>query len=103
MPMERDVIILYGTWRGWTNSRVADALKCSTKTVGRRRLQLLVEPRLIFLCPVLHQALRGKKKVWCCEFCSASMLGPERNAREHVASHIVSRERIALSGVMPED
>ena len=103
LPMERDLVILYGTWRGWTIRMIADALKCSTKTVSRRRLRLLVKPKMIFMCPVLHQGLRGKKKVWRCQFCSASMLGTERKAREHVASHIVSRERIALSGVMPED
>ena len=103
LPMERDLIILHGMWRGWTNPMMANALKCSTKTVSRRRIQLLVEPKLIFMCPVLHQGLRGKKKVWRCEFCSASMLGSERKAREHVASHIVSRERIWLSGVMPDD
>ena len=86
-PMERDLVILYGTWRGWSNLVIADALKCSAKSVSRWRLRLSTEPKQIFRYPVLHQGLRGNKKLWRCEACSASMLGSERKAREHVAAH----------------
>ena len=37
LPMDSDLIILYGTWRGWTDPVIADALRCSTGTVSRRR------------------------------------------------------------------
>ena len=100
MQMERDLIVLYGLYRGWNNSVTAEALRCHPRTVSRRCNQLMLDPRLIFICPVLHRGLRGNKPVWRCEFCSASMLGSERKAREHVASHVVSKDVMFMSGVM---
>ena len=103
MMMERDLIILYGMYHGWSNRVIAETLRCHPRTVSRHSRQLILEPKLIFRCPVLHQGLRGIKKLWRCEVCSASMLGSERKAREHVASHFFSKEMIAFRGVMPDD
>lgn len=91
MQMERDIVILWGMYRGWSNPVIADALRCSTKTVERFRHRLLRNPGLIFLCPVLHKEHKGGKPLWRCEVCSVSMSCSEPKAREHVIAHILSR------------
>ena len=57
----------------------------------------------IFRCPVLRKVLRGDKPLWTCQFCEEEMRGSEKKAREHVASHVLSPDIIALNGVMPRD
>ena len=101
--MERDIVVLWGMYRGWSNPVIADAVKSSVSTVERLRRRFAQDPSLVFNCPVLQQGIRGTKPLWRCEFCGASLLVTEKEAREHVAGHLFSKEILALQGVMPAD
>jgi len=99
-PMERDIVILWGMYRGWRNAPIARKLGLSPHTVRRRRLELGRNPALIFNLPVLYKGYKWNKSFYRCEFCGEMMVGvEEEEAREHVARHIVTGEVISMSGV----
>ena len=102
LGMERDIVVLWGMYRGWSNRVIADATRASGRTIRRLVRRFANRPSLIFECPILHQGLRGKRRLYRCEFCGALMVISERKAREHVASHLFPREVIAVHGVMPQ-
>lgn len=97
--MERNLVVLWAMYRGWTTPVTAEKLGVHASTVARYRREFIFEPRRIFQCPVLHKGLKGDKPLWSCEFCGEQMRGDEKDAREHVASHVLSNDIIALHGV----
>ena len=101
--MERDIVVLGGMYRGWSNPVIASEVRSSVSTVEWVRRKFAQDPSLIFQCPALQRGIRGSKPLWRCEFCEASLLVTEEDAREHVAAHLFSKEIIAIQGVMPAD
>jgi len=102
LQMERDIVVLWGMYRGWSIPVIADATKVSRPTIERVRRRFVDNPAEVFRCPVLRKVLRGDKPLWTCHFCEEEMRGSEKKAREHVASHVLSPDIIALNGVMPK-
>ena len=100
LQMERDIIVLWGMYRGCSMPVIADAAMVSRPSIDRVRRRFIDEPSSIFRCPVLRKILRGDRPLWTCQFCQEEMRGSERKAREHVASHLLSADIIALNGVM---
>ena len=99
-PMERDIIILWGMYRGWRNPVIANKLGLSSVTVLKRRGEFGRNPSLIFNLPVLHRGYKWHKPYHRCEFCGEMMVGVEEiDARLHVARHIATEESISLAGV----
>ena len=102
-PLERDIIVLWGMYRGWGDSAISKYVGCSTSTIGRVRDRFQKDPSEIFRCPVMSGILRNRKIMWKCEVCGLPLLGmSERKARIHVARHFVSETEIQLNGVMPK-
>lgn len=101
LQMERDIVVLWGMYRGWSMPVMADAVMVSIPAIERVRRKFINEPYAIFRCPVLHKVLRADKPLWTCQFCGEQMREAERKAREHVASHVLSSDIIELNGVMP--
>lgn len=99
-PMERDIIIVWGMYRGWRNTAIANKLGLSAMTVRRLRYEFGRNPALIFNLPVLYKGYKWNKVYYRCEFCGEMMVEVgEGDAREHVARHIVTGEVISMSGV----
>jgi len=99
-PMERDIIIIWGMYRGWRNTAIANKLGLSARTVRRLRYEFGRNPVLIFNLPVLYKGYKWNKPFYRCEFCGEMMVKVgEEEAREHVARHIAAREVISMSGV----
>ena len=97
--MERDLVILWGLYRGWSMRHMADILQCSLPTIYNRRRIYWQEPHLLFNLPVMHRGLRGKKPLFRCEVCDARLLVSERKARHHVAFHLIPRGHIKAYGL----
>ena len=103
LGMDRDLILIWGLYRGWSDAAIAKVLRVHPTTVKRHMEKLTEHPSLIFRCPVMRKGIRYKKTVWICEFCEEELEGSDREAREHVASHVCSIEQIQVEGVMPDD
>lgn len=103
LSMDRDLILIWGLYRAWKEAAIAKVLRVHPTTVRRHMEKLTDHPSLMFLCPVLAKRKRYNKFVWICEFCEEELEGAEKQAREHVANHIYSIERIKSEGVMPDD
>ena len=99
MLMEREIIVIYGMLHGWSDTATARVAYCGKAAVQRRRRELTKYPELLFRCQILCRKMRGQKLYWCCELCGEMMTCSEREAREHVALHLVSEVPIALNGV----
>ena len=102
MAMDRDLIVLWGMFRGWSDAVAARESGLSPSTFDRARRRFEREPWLLFRVPILHRGIRGGKPLWRCEVCDAQMLAvSERRAREHVALHLISPLAVVTNGVMP--
>ena len=100
---ERDIVVLWGMYRGWSDRSIADAIRTSDRTVRNIRNRYYSNPRMIFHHPVLHQIVRYRAPLWICLFCGAQLTTAEKDAREHVAMHVMSPHVFKLLGVMPRD
>lgn len=99
-PMERDIIIVWGMYRGWRNAAIAKKVGLSAQTVRRLRYEFGRNPALIFNLPVLYKGYKWNKPFYRCEFCGEMMVQvEEEEAKRHVAGHIATGEAIFLSGV----
>ncbi len=99
-PMERDIIIVWGMYRGWRNAAIGKKLGLSSQTIRRLRYEFGQNPASIFNLPVLYKGYKWNKVYYRCEFCGEMMVGvEEEEARKHVAGHIVTGEVIFMSGV----
>ena len=98
--MEVDLVILWGTYRGWTVSHIAGVLEVGRSTVSRHRKVYDDHPHGLFYLPLIHHDLKLSKAVRTCLFCGHQMIGRVKKAREHVAAHVVPREHIKAFGVM---
>ena len=95
--MERDVVVLWGMYRGWANTFSARMIHSTRGWVRKRKEFFSQDPRTIFEMPVLHQSQR----IFRCEFCGDHLpYKAEKQARMHVASHVVSQEAVHVNGVM---
>ncbi len=100
LPAERDTIILWGIYRGWSAVVIGHKIKQASRTVRKIVQQLNAEPALMFRLPVLHLRYKNRDRLFTCAFCGSEMLKiRERAAREHVASHIFTKEMIKEGGV----
>ena len=95
---ERDVVIIWGTYRGWSRGVMARILRQGVPAVRERQLYLMRNPRELFNVPVMTRKVRGSEHYYVCEFCDNHILD-ELKAREHVASHITTEEVIYTVGV----
>jgi len=99
-PMERDLIIVWGMYRGWRNTAIARKLGLNPTTVRRLRYEFGQNPSSIFALPVLYKGYKWHKTFYRCEFCGEMMVGvEEETAKRHVAGHVATGEAIVLSGV----
>ena len=57
LPAERDTIILWGIYQGWSAVVIGHKIKQSSHTVRKIIQQLNAEPALIFRLPVLYLGL----------------------------------------------
>lgn len=100
LPAERDVVILWGIYRGWSAVAIGHKVNKSADTVRRVIASFFAEPSLIFRLPVLHLSYKGQKRMFTCAFCGREMMNVrEKAAREHVASHICTEWMIKEGGV----
>ncbi len=100
LPAERDTIILWGMYRGWSAVVIGHKIKRSSHTVRKIIQQHNAEPALMFRLPVLHQRYKNRDRLFTCAFCGREMLRVrEKAAREHVASHIFTKDMINEGGV----
>jgi len=100
LPAERDAVILWGMYRGWSAVVISHKIKQSSHTVRKIIQELNREPALIFRLPVLHLRYKNRDRLFTCAFCGSEMLRVrERAAREHVASHVFTKEMIREGGV----
>ena len=68
LHMERDLVILWGTYRGWTDRYTASQLGVSKETVYNVRHRFSTTPKDLFRLPVLHQGIVGQgRTIWRCE------------------------------------
>ena len=94
--MERDIIVVWGLYRGWTAGFTAKNARVHPATIRRRRAFYAANPAALFELPILHRGLR----VYRCEFCGSHIpTKSERAAREHVAEHVLSPEIVKSLGV----
>ncbi len=100
LPAERDTIILWGIYQGWSAVVIGHKIKQSSHTVRKIIRQLNAEPALMFRLPVLHQRYKNHDRLFICAFCGSEMLKiREKTAREHVASHVFTEQMIKEGGV----
>ena len=98
---ERDIIILWGTYRGWSRAVMARMLKQGAQAVRRRQLHLMLNPSELFNGPVMTRKTVGSKHIYVCEFCDRTLqVFDEERARQHVASHITTEEVVHVMDVM---
>ncbi len=94
--MERDIVVVWGLYRGWTVAFTAKTARAHPATIRRRRAFYAANPAALFELPILHRGLR----VYRCEFCGSHIpTKSERAAREHVAEHVLSPEIVKSLGV----
>ena len=97
--MERDLVILWGAYRGWSYRFIAGQVRQSARTVTRRLRFFYQNPSAIFTCAVLTRHTNHYR----CEFCRSQLsIKDERAARQHVALHLVAKEAVYGRGVMEE-
>ncbi len=102
MAMDRDLVVLWAMYRGWSDAVAARESGLSPSTFDRARRRFENEPWLLFRVPILLRDIRGGKPLWRCEVCDFRMLAvSEKRAREHVALHLISPLAIETNGVMP--
>ena len=95
--MERDLVVLWGMYRGWSNTFIAKKLTSNRKSVGKRIQFFSDYPVAIFGFPVMRESPRS----YVCEFCGSQLSKrSEKAAREHVAGHVVEDNKIKVYGVM---
>ena len=100
LPAERDTVILWGLYRGWSAVVIGHKIKRSSHTVLKIIKQFHAQPALMFRLPVLHLRYKNRDRLFTCAFCSGEMLRVrEKAAREHVASHIFTDRIIKEGGV----
>ena len=100
LPAERDTIILWGIYRGWSAVVIGHKIKRSSYTALKIIQQFHAQPALIFRLPVLPLRYKNRDRLFTCAFCSRKMLRVrEKAAREHVASHIFTEEMIKEGGM----
>ena len=100
LPAERDTIILWGIYQGWSAVVIGHKIKQSSHTVRKIIRQLNAEPALIFRLPVLYLRYKNRDRLFICAFCGSEMQRiREKAAREHVASHVFNEQMIKESGV----
>ena len=102
LPLERDTAVLWGVYRGWSDSQIGRHFYIHRNTVLRARRRFAESPPTIFRIPILHQGVSGTRQMWRCEVCDARMRGSKREARTHVARHFVVRDDILYGGIMDE-
>ncbi len=103
-PAERDIVIIWGIYRGWTARAIGSKTGLHKKTIKYRRNLLLSEPSRLFN---LHRLMdkrivrRSREPIYKCLFCHREMREiTEKKAREHVAGHLLSADKIKELGVM---
>ena len=102
-PAERDIIVLWGMYRGWGVTAMSKRIGGSATTVRKVRTGFHKDPSEIFRLPVMSGILHRNKTTWKCEACGLPLLGmSEQKARTHVARHFVPDMVIQLNGVMPK-
>ena len=92
------LLILWGTSRGWSVKKIAQALPSSPTTVKNYRARIFDDPGLVFQLPVLVQI---GPKVFQCQLCGESRpsrLKAMRHFLAHILPHEVARD-VPLSGV----
>ena len=100
LPAERDTIILWGIYRGWSAVVIGHRIKRSSHTVRKIIQQFNAIPALMFRLPVLHLRYKNRDRLFKCAFCGREMLRVrEKAAREHVASHVFTERMIKEGGV----
>ena len=99
LQAERDTVILWGLYRGWSGTTIGHRLGMSTWYALKFIRQFYDYPALIFRLPVLHLRYRNRDRLFTCAFCGREMLKVrEKAAREYVASHIFSEQEIREGG-----
>ena len=95
--MERDIIVVWGLYRGWADTFTAKTARVHPMTIRRRKAFYAANPAALFELPILHRGLR----IYRCEFCGSQIpTKSEKAAREHVAEHVLSPELVKSLGVM---
>ena len=97
------LIIIWSMYQGWSMAYTGRQLKCTAESVAKLRRAVSGHPQIIFMFPVLYQGILGssRKPLFKCLLCGNLMPTTELKARTHVALHVVTREAIAMYGVMP--
>ena len=101
-PVERDIIILYGLWNGWTPGTIGHHCRLKAPAVRRHIERLQSNPGMLFKLPILFTGMVGGRRVFRCEFCGNSQYEKdttEERARLHVARHVTTEDYIQTLGV----
>ena len=102
LPYDRELVVIYGMWRGWTDKTICRACNMSPNSrnsIYRIRRQLYDWPRLIFRHNLYQRGPNLRRSAYKCELCAKMISGNEHKIRVHVARHLFSEDIIRLNGV----
>jgi len=98
-PVERDIVVLWSLYRGWSASVTADLIGGRYHMVARRRKHYRDHPDDLFKLPLMRQAVRYGRTIYECAFCGSVLMTTEGDARSHVAGHVLPAEVLAMHGM----
>jgi len=101
-PVERDIIVLYGLWKGWTPGAMGRRCRLKSESVRKHILRLQSAPGDLFRMQLLSVVMVGSRRAFRCEFCGDTKLEKditEEAVRIHVAGHVTSELFIQTLGV----
>ena len=101
-PVERDIIVLYGLWKGWTPGAIGRFCRIKAPSVRKHILRLQSAPGDLFGLQLLSVVMVGSKRAFRCEFCGDTKFEKditEEAVRIHVARHVIPEYFIQTVGV----
>ena len=101
LPMQRDTLILWGMYNGWSTAVIVRRTGLGIRTVLASIERFRSQPWLIFRVPVLLKVGSGRRPFWRCEACNTRLPNiSEHRAMAHVAGHFISPLDLKTNGVM---
>ena len=88
LSVEDQLLIVWGTYKGWNRKRIAEKITASRLTVWRHQRLWEEEPTLLLDLPILAQLSESRFR---CEIC-----GERRKTRTKIYRHV-------LAHVVPDD
>ena len=88
-PRERDTIIVWGMYNGWSDAQIAKSLGLRASTIRKVKASYESASDGLLRLPLILQRLKGLSTIWVCGFCIAKMETSERKALTHAKQHFM--------------